>query len=338
VAVRPLRVNELAELLALDFEDAEGGIPNLKKDWRWQDRQQAVLSACSSLITLVDDGDSRVIQFSHFSVKEFLTSDRLASSKGDASQFHIMAEPAHATLAQACLGTLLQLDDGANNNRVDDNFPLARYAGQYWVVHARFGMVSSRIEDGMRRLFDSAQPYFAAWFRLHDMDTCWAFFDHETQYRRFGSPLYYASLCGFHELAAYIIVKHPELVNARGGLTHNPLAAALHKRHFDVAELLHQHGAAVDLHGFLGRTPLFAASVGGLIDVVRWLLDHGADADWQDNIHLTPIITAASKGCSDITGARCTYQRRELRRLYSIAPGVIFWLRGGCGGITSTRS
>jgi hypothetical protein len=89
VAVRPLRVEELAEILALDFDGTEGATPKLNKDWRWEDRQRAVLSACSSLITLVDNGDSRVIQFSHFSVKEFLTSDRLSTSKGDVSQFHI---------------------------------------------------------------------------------------------------------------------------------------------------------------------------------------------------------------------------------------------------------
>jgi hypothetical protein len=71
-----------------------------------------------------------------------------------------------------------------------------------------------------------------------------------------GSPLYYASLCGFRDLAAHIIVEHPEQVNARGGRNHSPLAAALHKRHFDVAELLHQHGAAVDVPWRYDQTPL----------------------------------------------------------------------------------
>ena len=105
VAIRPLRVEKLAEILALDFDEAEGATPKLNEDWRWEDRQRAVLSTCSSLITLADDGDSRVIQSTHFSVKEFLTSNRLATSKGDASHFHIMPEPAHTTLAQAWYST-----------------------------------------------------------------------------------------------------------------------------------------------------------------------------------------------------------------------------------------
>src|SRR6201996_7660233 len=79
VAIRPLRVAELAEVLAVDFDNAEG-IPKLNPDWRWEDQEQALLIACSSLIAIVEAGDSRVVQFSHFSVKEFLTSTRLASS------------------------------------------------------------------------------------------------------------------------------------------------------------------------------------------------------------------------------------------------------------------
>src|SRR6266704_4065486 len=90
VAVRPLQVEELAELLAFDFQaSGEGGIPKLKEDWRWDDQDEAVLSTCSSLIAIIPDGDSRVVQFSHFSVKEYLTSPSLAGSQRDVSWFHI---------------------------------------------------------------------------------------------------------------------------------------------------------------------------------------------------------------------------------------------------------
>jgi hypothetical protein len=79
-AVRPLAVEELGEILAIDF-DMGGGIPKLNRDFRWVDQEQAVLSACSSLIAIVKHWDSRRVQFSHFSVKEFLSSDRLATSE-----------------------------------------------------------------------------------------------------------------------------------------------------------------------------------------------------------------------------------------------------------------
>jgi ankyrin repeat protein len=291
VAIRPLRVEELAEILALDFDGAKGAIPKFKDDLRCDDRQRSVLSMCSSLITLVDDGDSRVIQFSHFSVKEFLTSNRLA--QGNASDLHIMPEPAHTTFAQACLGTLLQFDGSSNSNQAEDNSPLAGYASRHWVEHAQFGLVSSRIEDGMKRLFDSTEPYFSAWLQLHDIDDGWYSFGTLAGH---GSPLYYASLCGFRDLAAHIILENPEQVNASGGHNYSPLAAALYKKHFDVAELLYRHGAAVNVTGFYNRTPLKAASADGLIDVVRWLLDHGADADSPDNDQGTPILSATVYG------------------------------------------
>ncbi|KAH9173367.1 hypothetical protein EDB89DRAFT_1959442 [Lactarius sanguifluus] len=54
VAIRPLRVEEIAELLALDFDGAKG-LPELREDWRWKDQQEAVLSTCSSLIAVIDD-------------------------------------------------------------------------------------------------------------------------------------------------------------------------------------------------------------------------------------------------------------------------------------------
>jgi hypothetical protein len=106
VAVRPLRLEELAEVLALDF-DASGGIPQLNADWRRDDQEYAVLSMCSSLIAVVHDGESRVVQFSHFSVKEFLTSDRLTAAAGGISFHHIDLELAHTILAQTCPGVLL---------------------------------------------------------------------------------------------------------------------------------------------------------------------------------------------------------------------------------------
>ena len=295
VAMRPLRVEELAEILALDFDGAGGAIPEFKEAWRWDDRQHAVLSMCSSLITFIDDGDSCVVQFSHFSVKKFLTSDRLAASPRDISTFHIMLEAAHTTLAQACLGILLELDGSSNNSQVEGRFLLGRYASRHWVEHAQFGQVSSRIEDAIRHLFDSTQPYFSAWLRLHDIDEPWDNFGtYETTDR--GSPLYYASLCGFRDLAAHIIAVHPEQVNTRGGCNYSPLVAALHKRHFDVAELLCQHGATVDVIGFMNRTALQAASAQGLLDVERWLLDHGADAHLQADYPSIPSTTNGHLG------------------------------------------
>ncbi|KAH9032101.1 hypothetical protein EDB84DRAFT_150754 [Lactarius hengduanensis] len=289
VAVRPLRVEELAELLAFDFQGSSfGGTPKLKDDWRWDDQEEAVLSTCSSLITIVGSGRFRVVQFSHFSVKEYLTSPRLAQSQGDASRFHIELDGAHTILAQACLGTLLRLDGDADAKA----FPLVEYAARHWVDHARLEKVSSRVQDGMDDLFDSSRPHFAAWLRVHDVDERWNYFSH-VQTLGVGSPLYYAAFCGLPDLAERLIMMHPEQVNADGGRLLAPLPAALYKRHFGVANLLRKHGAVVDVRGEYNRTPLYIASIYGSVDIMRWLLNHGADANAWDSSHRTPLHIAA---------------------------------------------
>ncbi|KAH8983654.1 hypothetical protein EDB92DRAFT_1759443, partial [Lactarius akahatsu] len=175
VATRPLYVDELAEVLALDFNRTKAGIPVLNSDWRWDDEQQGVLSTCSSLIVVVvvvDDGysETRVVQFAHFSVKEFLTSDRLAKLAADCSRFHIRPEPAHTVIAQACLAILLRSNC---NDTAESDSPLFDYAAEHWVDHAQFESVSLHVEDGMRRLFDPTKPYFPAWLESFNIDRPW---------------------------------------------------------------------------------------------------------------------------------------------------------------------
>jgi len=294
VAMRPLRVEELAEILTVDFDAArQGGIPKLNPDWRWTDQHQAVLSTCSSLITIFDDEVSRVVQFSHFSVKEFLTSDRLAHSSEDVSRYHILPESAHTLLAQACLGVLLRLDANVDRENAKD-IPLSEYAARHWVDHAQFENVSSQIRETMEFFFDADQPHWAAWIRVYNIDKFWDVFRH--YYARDGHdafPLYYAALCGFYDLVECLIGKCPEHINARGGRMATPLVAALHGEHFRVADSLFRHGADVDVRNNVGKTLLVEVSWTASVDTVRWLLDHGADANAYQLSHFTSLHWAA---------------------------------------------
>ena len=287
VAFRPLRVKEIADLLAFDRRASNsGGVPKLE-NWRWDDHEEVVLSTCSGLIAIVGSGDSRVVQFSHFSVKEYFTSPRLARSPCvDVSRFHIDLESAHTIMTQACLETLLRSDEHGEKNDAKRS-PLVKYAAQYWVGHAQFENVSSRAQDGMDNLFDSSKPHFAAWLQVHDIDEDWTRYSMKQHDR--GSPLYYAAFCGFYDLAKRLITKHPDQVNARGGRLLAPLPAALYKKHFRLANLLHKHGADVDCRGKYERTPVHSAPIDGRVDVIRWLLNHGADANARISGGYTPL-------------------------------------------------
>ena len=329
VAVRPLRVAELAEILAVDFmTDTHDETSKLNADWRWEDQEQAVLSTCSSLIAVVDAHGDQIVQFSHFSVKEFLTSPRLAGSSADVSQFHTQLESAHTILAKACLGTLLQLGGNDDGSSVQDKFPLANYAARHWVDHAQFENVASQIQEGMEILFDQDKPYFSAWLRVDDIDTDPVhdsglyYFAENSEKSNAATPLYYAALCGFQSLAEQLIGHYPQHVNANGGKFISPLAVALDRGHFKVAELLYQHGANVNVVGLYERTPLYAISGMGLFETVQWLLGHGADPNVQDGhpsqVGSTPLHMAAGCGCLEETRIllqyRANYDARDAGR------------------------
>ena len=317
VAIRPLRVEELAEVLAVDFDEAEG-VPELKPSWRWEDQEQALLASCSSLIAVVGRGRSRVVQFSHFSVKEFLTSARLATSSQDVSRYHIALEPAHTILAQACVSVLLQLHDRDEQGHSDDsddsdeefdfvegygsdeedvvwkNAPLAGYAAKHWVRHAQFEEVVSRIK-GMEYLFDADKPYFAAWCQLYDIDR----YSRDSVLKLFVSltdgpntTLYYAALCGFSNLVEQLIVKHPQHVKTISGLNKTPALAALAGRHFQIAGVLHRNGSSVDQRGHQANSPLHSAAKHEDLEMVQVLLDYGLDVNAQNVYGSTPLAFA----------------------------------------------
>ena len=371
VAARPLRVEELAELLAFEFDATQGGIPKYRAAWRLDDQTQAVLSTCSSLVTIVYDDSSvgpivigsppgspmvlpvdssvgpivvgsppstpmvlpvdpsigspvafsfdfdtnsdagsnadsdwsrwsrwhdhlpAVVQFSHFSVKEFLMSNRL----GGFSQYHIRPASAHAILTQACLGGLLNLDNSMDKNGVE-SFPLSQYAARHWVEHAHFKDVASRVKGGMETLFDSDKPHFAAWIGIYDMDRPTDYYSLQSLPEETSNlnPLYYSVLCGFYDLVQHLIIKHPQDVNAIGGRYMHPLFAALSKGHLEVTELLLEHGADVHareggetiLHKVLSQS-FPALKYKCLVEVAQMLVRYSADTNSRDDNGKTPL-------------------------------------------------
>jgi len=293
VSVRPLHVEELAEVLAIQLDAEE--IPEFSADWRPEDMEDAVLSACSSLISVLTVDDVRVVQFSHFTVKEFLTSKRLSNSK-HVSRYHILLQPAHTFLARACLSVLLNVDDQIDKTRIEE-FPLARYAAKHWVDHAQFEDVSQHIQDGMERLFDRDKPHFAAWVWVYDIDDPFGLYMYHTHPEKpNASPLYYAVLCGFYDMTERLIISFPQDVNSRGGQHATPLHAALRKERVDIAQLLLGHGADVNSKGYEGRTPLHIALQWGDVGSIQALLDRGADPNAEDMAYETPLYLASSHG------------------------------------------
>ena len=331
-AVRPLRAEELAELFAIDFGTDDA--PNLVAGWRPENPEEAVLSTCSTFITIVDDKGSKIVQFSHFSVKEFLTSDRLQTSNVvNIRQYYIPLEPAHAILARACVIVLMQLDEKED----DEGFralPLASYATESWIRHTQFGNVPSRIQDSLFYLFNPQKPHFRPRILLRSIKDLFSSylmcFDEPYEI----SPLSFAAFCGFSGLArhliemhaadvnakcahhgrsplhgasiyghvdsARILIDHGANVNARDDDYWTPLNYACIWGHVTVAQLLLEHKAILNTGNEEKDTPLHMASEQGHLEIVRLLLDHGADVAAQGSGGLTPYQKATRVGHDDI--------------------------------------
>src|SRR6266850_539815 len=298
VVSRPLRVDELAECLAFDFD--AGPIPKYREDWRLEDPVDAVLSTCSTLLSLVNVDGSQVIQYSHFSVKEFLTSSRFAEKHDTISRhYHITITPAHTLVAQACLGILLYLDGNITRDDLD-KFPLAKYAAEHWFEHARLD-VSQDIAEGMKDIFDDSKPHLAVWLWIYD-PTVGPWQRSEIAKVRLpvapcGTPLHYAAFCGLHKIVKVLVTEQLHDVNSRrfqGGST--PLNLASRQGHIEVAHFLVEHGADATARDKYGQTPLHEASEGGHIELAQFLVQHGADVTARDKYGSTPLHEASEGG------------------------------------------
>ena len=302
VACRPLQVKELADILTFDFE---GPIPVFREECRLNNPMEAVLSTCSTLLSVVQDRGSQVVQFAHFSVKEFLTSTRF-SEKGDtiSRRYHISMTPAHTAVTQACLGMLLHLDQNITRHSLT-RFPLAEYAAEHWLEHARFEGVSPNVEEGMKQLFDRTKAHLSIWLWMYDPTV--AYWQRRENLRPDGpspprgTPLHYTAFCGLHHIAKILATEYPTDVNSQGfDNSSTPLHLASRKGHVDVARMLVGLGADMSVQDKDGRTPLHLASSRDRVDVARMLVESGADVSAQDKDGSTPLHLASSRDRVDV--------------------------------------
>ena len=298
VASRPLKVEELSQILAFDFE---GPIPVFREECRRKNPAAAVLSTCPTLLSVVKVKDrySKVVQFAHFSVKEFLTSTRFAKKRDSiSSRYHISMAPAHTLMTQACLGMLLHLDRNIRRHGLLRH-PLAKYAAEHWFEHARFEGVSQNAEEGMKQLFDRTKPHLSIWLWIHD-PTLRKRRKAEVPFLPDGTPLHYAAFCGLRDIAKMLATKYPKDVNSRSfndGLT--PLHLTSMTAHVDLVRMLTERGADVSAQSQGGKTPLHSASGMGRVDVAQILVERGADVSARDKDGRTPLHCASSRGHVD---------------------------------------
>ncbi|KAH0534080.1 hypothetical protein FGG08_007314, partial [Glutinoglossum americanum] len=203
-SARPLQIEEVAEVIAVNIEDH----PQFDPERRFPEPRD-ILTICSSLVTVGATEGSRdrvtreQIRLAHFSVKEYLVSERIRA--GPASQYSIQEIHTNVSIAEICLAYLLQFDNPTSLTfRTFEEFPLARYAARYWTQHARVARKDmSATHLLIMELFLSKRDAYANWIRLFDPDRPERELDIteslEKDMKSIPSPLYYASLVGLIE-------------------------------------------------------------------------------------------------------------------------------------------
>jgi len=183
-SARPLSLDELAEAVTVDPETR-----SINNRDRLRNPAE-VLDLCSSLVVVGnlavsksttshgEGGDTelpskQIVSFTHFSVKEYFTSERLRTEGGLFSSFIFTQSSAHAFIGQTCLPYLLLFDrcDSLYAHRLDD-FPLLSYAATHWPKHVqvaeRFVGDSNRTVSLALKLLDSKRYPFLNWIRIRD--------------------------------------------------------------------------------------------------------------------------------------------------------------------------
>ena len=326
VAARPLNVEELAEVLAIDFSGKEK-TPKVDENLRGQEKERAVLSACSSLVTIVQDGTSRLVHFSHFSVKEFLISDRLATSTVDTLHYyHIRLKAAHVMMAQVCLSVLLRLEDHMDKQTMW-SYPLSNYAGKHFGNHVEFEDVISSISDGVDKLLDRDKPHFYTWVWLqignwdsknwhnsridgNTMDPPYPLITqyHDTKPRLPPRlpPLYYVAALGHLCLARHLISKCSQDLYVRDNKGCTPLHIAVLAGKEEISQLLIEHSVDLDIQDLSHQTPLHIMAYMGLARATQMLLERGeplkAGLNARNKNGCTPLHLASEHVHSGITG------------------------------------
>lgn len=287
-ARRPLTVDEL--IVGVAFQNQQDPQFNSKCILR---NENAIQEVCPGFVEIDVDPFSlnRTVRLAHFSVREYLTSGRLAQQTNKSS-FCIDLANAERHMACICLTVLLNLKELAEPpfHQLDMSV-LAIYAAQYWPDHFRSGRVEPIVEGKALDLFTSSHGAFETWIAIWDADPCGG----KTSPGKLVPPLYYASLLGLEVIVVRLVEKGAD-VNAQGGYYGTALNAASHQGHLAIAQLLLEHGADVNAQGQCTGTALHAASGEGHEKIVQLLLERGACIDMKDSEWKTPLHHAVLNG------------------------------------------
>ncbi|KAI1113784.1 ankyrin repeat-containing domain protein [Nemania sp. NC0429] len=248
------------------------------------------------VITYEHLGYIKCVRLAHFSIKEYLISNRIAN--GPTRVFWFTEEDAHLHIAYSCLA--YHLHRIATSVREDYRYTgLREYAARNWMIHfemiprekwqvevtrlaARALAARSKSMSGILRRNKIIRRRSHNW-----LEPC------EYLLR----PQCYTARLGFLELTKMLLFDDP-ITNKYSTQTDSDIALqqAAYGGNIAVVKLLHDEGARINAeNGELG-SPLRAAASEGHETIVTFLLDNGANVNTQHTTLGSALHAAAASG------------------------------------------
>jgi ankyrin repeat protein len=299
-SARPLLPEEVAQAVAIDPErHAPVDMDEVLED------PSDVLDICSSLVILttispteiwgdggVDRPEYQALVLAHYSVQEYLTSERCL--QGRMARFGATPAACHRYIASSCLSYLRLLDDAdyfSAHNLEDGMFGL--YAARFWIHHTLKTTRDESLTQGTISLMSPSNAAYYNWIRLHDPENEEKGPEVNRKSESIPHPLYYSSLVGFTDVTLQLTANSNVDINTTGGRFGSALGAASAKGQIETVEILLVNGAKIDSSQKSFDNVLRLASAGGHDKIVSILIANGADVNAQ-GLHFDSALHTAS--------------------------------------------
>jgi hypothetical protein len=177
-SLRPLTLGELAEAISIEIGQARMDFSAVPTD------PEDILRFCGGLVTIAGPDDQETVNFSHFSIKEFLLSPRILET--EVAEFYGGSPAVIYDVAAMCM-TYIMMDDFADGQCLETmklkergrEYGFLNYAASQWDSHYKEVDPASQgeLEDLLWRFFldsDMAGP-FESW--LQQLSECGHFFN-----------------------------------------------------------------------------------------------------------------------------------------------------------------
>ncbi|KAH8585985.1 hypothetical protein B0O99DRAFT_695912 [Bisporella sp. PMI_857] len=308
---RPMTVQELAKALTINLKVRPPKYDPDKKLWT----SEHLLDYCSSLVRQEDDGDVRVVSFSHQSVREYLLSS--TGSQGPRSDLQFDTILCHKVIAECCLAYLLRPEEGREAKTFYVRRCLEHYAAENFWKHARLAEEKGFIVDLALAVFSSQwswtilvnaneSHFLSSIMDLHQHHN--KSFKAGAESRNFTLPLRYASVTGLVRVTEKLLHEWPN-IDRHDRRWSIALVKSSKLGFYDIVKLLVEAGCDYNAKlppqdidaGFpqIGTAIEFAA-YGGHAQIVKFLLQHQPELSNGHGTWGGALEAASAGGCENV--------------------------------------